>query len=413
MRKQFLIRMISIFIAFFADSLMFAQVPQIDDKIQNVRVDLSVKDGQLNGPGADEIRKAILNSCYVFIGEDPHGMAEAPKFADALTSELRVANFNTLALEISPSIARQLSSELATADPDLVHLNFLREYPDTVPFYNTREEFEFLKHAKARIGSDFRLIGFDQEFFGASKFRLDEIGKQPITKGVRDKLNEIRKEELEATKQAQQSGQFQDLFLLTADMSRLQSFATELNAENLDATPINDLLSSRRVYDAFRYDNFKSNEMRDLLMKHYFVEAHGISPPCKMLFKAGSNHGFRGIGPLRTRELGNFIAEIADESSPGGVHILLQGGQGETLEYQAVGKPMMATPVDSLSGTDQISSLKPFIRSALRFDTWSLFDLRKLRTSVQAASNADWVQLIYGYDFVVVVPHPTASHEIR
>ena len=160
----------------------------------------------------------------------------------------------------------------------------------------------------------------------------------------------------------------------------------------------------------FSKDNYRSNEMRDLLMKRNFVRMHGSTPPCGILFKAGSNHGFRGVGPLYTRELGNFLAESAEAYSNGGVHILIVGAKGESLQFQAVGTPMKAIPYDGLSD-GQLQPLKPFLELALAQKTWSLFDLRALRGSSEASP--DLQRFVYGYDFIVVIPHPTASHEIQ
>ena len=386
-----------------------AQSASLKAAIQNSRFDIDVRDGALVGPGAVTLQDATFRTCYVFLGED-HGIAEVPEFSGALLSDLVKHGTNTLALEVSPSIANQLSLELASPNPNRTTAAFLRQYPMTVPFYNTTEEFEFLKHAKARIGASFRLIGFDQEFFGASKFLLKQVGQEALTDDLREELSELQKEEQQAYSKAEQSGKFEDLFLLSADEAKLQAFATRLRSNSFNSTPFDDLLASRRVYDMFAKDNYRSNEMRDLLMKRNFVRMHREAPPCGILFKAGSNHGFRGVGPLYTRELGNFLTETADAYSNGGVHILIVGGTGESLQFQAVAAPMKATPYDALSD-GQLQPLKPFLEMALARKTWSLFDLKALRHFSEASP--DLQRYIYGYDFLIVIPHPTASHEIQ
>jgi len=138
-----------------------AQAASIENAIQSPRNDIEVSDGHLLGPGAAKIRDATSHTCYAFLGED-HGIREVPEFADALTGVVVGDGVQTLALEVSPSVARQLSLQLASPNPSQSFASFLRQFPLTVPFYNTAEEFDFLRHAKARIGTSFSLIGFDQ-----------------------------------------------------------------------------------------------------------------------------------------------------------------------------------------------------------------------------------------------------------
>ncbi len=71
---------------------------------------------------------------------------------------------------------------------------------------------------------------------------------------------------------------------------------------------------------------------------------------------------------------------------------------------------MKATPYDGLSDS-QLQPLKPFLELALTQKMWSLFDLRALRGST--AANLDLQRFIYGYDLLLVIPHPTASLEVR
>ena len=331
-----------------AISVASAQTVSLNETIQNSRSDLEVSEGNLVGPGAAILQNATSHSCYVFLGED-HGIAEVPEFADGLLSYLAHHGTNTLALEVSPSIAKELSLELASTKPEQTFTDFLRDYPTTVPFYNTKEEFEFLEHAKARIGPSFNLIGFDQEFLGAPKLLLQQVGDEALTDDLRKELGEFLRQEQLAETKAKHSGKPEDLFLFSADEATLQAFVTRLKSRGFDSTPVDDLLASRHVYEMFARDNYRSNEMRDVLMKRNFVRMHGDTPPCGILFKAGSNHGFRGIGPLNTRELGNFLAERSEAYSNGGVHILIVGGTGESLEFQAVAAPMKAIRYDALS----------------------------------------------------------------
>jgi len=160
------------------------------------------------------------------------------EFAEALTSNLVGDGVQTLALEVSPSVARQLSLQLASPDPSQSFASFLQQYPVTVPFYNTAEEFDFLRHAKARIGTSFSLIGFDQEFLGSSKFLLQKAGEQALTDDLRKELDEFKKQEQEENARAVRSGKYKDLFLLASDTAKLQTFADSLRSRGFDSAPV-------------------------------------------------------------------------------------------------------------------------------------------------------------------------------
>ena len=110
-----------------------AQVGSTTDVIRDIRSDLDLRDGHLVGPGAAKLQDVTSHACYVFLGED-HGIAEVPRFADALLIDLVPSGTNTLALEVSPSIAKQLSLELAASEPKRTYALFLRHHPATVPF---------------------------------------------------------------------------------------------------------------------------------------------------------------------------------------------------------------------------------------------------------------------------------------
>jgi|KBSMisStandDraft_5_1062788.scaffolds.fasta_scaffold00931_5 hypothetical protein len=84
--------------------------------IQDSRSDIEVRNGHLVGPGEVEIREAVSHACYIFLGED-HGIAEVPEFAEGITNISMGDGIRTLALEISPSVAEQLSAQPAGPGP--------------------------------------------------------------------------------------------------------------------------------------------------------------------------------------------------------------------------------------------------------------------------------------------------------
>ncbi len=84
------------FAAFIAVAAHAARDP-VAESVSANRSDLRIENARIAGPGADRLRTAVAESCYVYLGED-HGIAQVAQFADALTTELQPLGFHTFAL---------------------------------------------------------------------------------------------------------------------------------------------------------------------------------------------------------------------------------------------------------------------------------------------------------------------------
>jgi hypothetical protein len=122
------------------------------------RTDLSVRDQRLEGAGAAVLAAALDGAAFVFLGED-HGVAQVAQFAGTLYAILQPRGFDTLAIEVGPFTARELSAVLRRPDALEAHAAFLRDHPMSVAFYDTSEEFEFLRAAAKASGKKLRIIG--------------------------------------------------------------------------------------------------------------------------------------------------------------------------------------------------------------------------------------------------------------
>lgn len=61
--------------------------------------------------------------------------------------------------------------------------------------------------------------------------------------------------------------------------------------------------------------------------------ARGQDKPQRVLLKFGDWHVYKGINPLRQRDLGNFVAELADGRNGASLHILVLGAKGTHALY--------------------------------------------------------------------------------
>jgi len=154
-------------------------------------------------------------------------------------------------------------------------------------------------------------------------------------------------------------------------------------------------------------------------MKHNFADnykratANGARPP-KVLFKFGAWHMFKGINPLLNNDLGNYVAELADGQSTSSVRLMILGVRGEQLRFAGIGRPAAPAPLNLAEDKDSdFLYLRPMFDKLLA-DGFTLFDLRAFRPGFRSLGPVDreMERLIFGYDFLILIPHPAASHSV-
>lgn len=400
-----------------------AQNAEFSEALKKNRGAISVQDGKLAGPGADTLRAALAEAQFVALGED-HGIGQIPEFAAALCAELTPHGFHHMGLEIGPYVALDLENMARSADGASQLADFEKKYPETLAFYNWREEFGMLQKCEsAALPGHMTLWGLDQEFMGATGFLVDKILATKPGPEATAALNTLVKEVNEARAAALKSGSPGELFMMTAKQEELEHVRDLLKKQGKpEAQKLFDaFLLSREIYQKnMSGDYYASNRQRALLMKKNFSEpfaassqSNGVLP--KVFFKFGAYHMFRGINPLHSSELGNLIAEAAEANQFKSVHILIGGVKGEQLHFAGIGRPAEAAPLD-LAGDKDSSFLffKPLF-DALLANSWTLYDLRALRDGFAKYGKIDpeLERVIFGYDFVIFIPDPKASHAIQ
>ena len=115
-----------------------AQTASLDDTLTAVRRPIVVRDGRLEGAGADVLKAAMAATPYVLIGED-HGLAEVPLFSAAVFRELAARGTRDIVLEIGPEAGRRLMRVLGSADPAAETSVWMQRYPDSLAFYNLQQ----------------------------------------------------------------------------------------------------------------------------------------------------------------------------------------------------------------------------------------------------------------------------------
>ena len=383
---------------------------------------IGVQSGRLSGPGAEVLTPALADAHFVLLGED-HGIQQIPEFAAALCTELVPHGFHHMALEIGPNVAPELE-KMARSSDGLKELGaFTKKYPETIAFYNWREEFSMLQQCEKAGGSaGMTLWGVDQEFMGSAGLLLDKILATNPGPEAKAAMEALRKENDSDHEGAAKTGVPWDLFLMKTKKEDLEHARELLKRQGSpEAQKLMDaMIVSRDVYDKNKSgDYYASNRQRALLMKENFTAPFGTvmrkdGETPKVFFKFGGYHMYRGLNPMHSSELGNTANEFAEAHMLKTVHIMIFGVKGEQAHFAGIGKPSQAGPVDLTNEKDSdFAFLKPLFENQAA-NSWTIYDMRALRDKFSDYGKIDpeFERIIFGYDFVVLVPDPRASHDV-
>lgn len=364
------------------------------------------------------LQQAIGEAHFLLIGED-HGTAEIPLFASGLCDIAVPQGFHIMGIETGALAGQQLQRWLE--DGKYTGLaEFEKSYPLSLAFYNMRQEYDMLHHCSADASpAKFQLWGLDQEFVGSPKLILDQILKTKPGAEAAAQVRSLLHKNDEAYAKALKSGSFSDLFIETASEKDLENLnrllVTQGNAESRELA--HELLQSSEIYRLFSKGlGGESNRKRSLAMKerffrNYFQSAKG-GPVPKVILKFGAFHMFKGFNPLHNNDLGNYVTELADGSGLKSLHILVLGVKGTKLQVEKVSGAEGTVPFD-LNNEDHRLGFKPMLNLVLDHG-WTLFDLRGLRKNFHSSDvEKDVERLIFGYDFVLLIPRVTAASQIQ
>jgi hypothetical protein len=392
-------------------------VSQLEQKLREVRFDLRVEHGKFSGNAAEVLEKAIREAQYVLIGED-HVTREIPLFTAAVCDAMAPQGLSGMAVEGSVEAGELVTGLIDRPNRVEQMSSQLRQYPDSVAFLNIRQENDLAAHcAAAAHRPDFHLWGLDQEFLGSAGWLLDRILATHPGTPARESLERLKREEQEDAARAKESGDASKLFMFMVSDSELQNVAAQLksNGNSTANRLFGELMESHEIYLKNIEGSPESNNQRARLLKQNLrndLESAGGDPlHRKVLVKFGEWHLYKGLNPLRQRDLGNYIAEMADGEGSHALHICVLGAAGTHRLYGGYAQPGK----DEKFVMDQMEGyqwLKPAIDSQVS-EGWTLYDLRKLRFSKLGSVDAGMERLIYGYDLLIIVPELTPADYIE
>jgi len=392
------------------------------EQLTKNRYALTLESGKVSGPGMNVLSEATSDAEFVLVGED-HGIRQIPQFMGTVFEMLAPRGFHTLAIETGPSVTPPLAAFASQPDGAWRMKEFDQKYPDSVAFYEWQEEFAFLQRcARATKHGKVDLWGLDQEFMGATGYLLSKILDEKLGQDAKAAAERMMKENDDSYAAAAKTGDPTGLFMMAAKDEELASFAELLKKQGTPPAKnmLASLVLSRDIYKKnMGNEGHASNRERSLLMKENFKQAYTAARTTsdlmpKVMFKFGAYHMYRGFNKLRIDDIGDLVAELADWNATKSVHILIVGVKGTQLGFAGIGKPYAEMPLDlKADKRGDFSFLAPMFDDMLQ-GSWTLYDLRPFRSHFSSYEVADteMERMIFGYDFLVLVPDPEASHEM-
>ena len=380
--------------------------------LHEARSNLTLKDGHLAGEGARALSEAIARARYVALGED-HLTHEIPQFAAALCDVMAPQGLAAMAVETGRQVSQLVAPRLADGTASAAISALIHQYPDSVAFLDMRNEVDLATHCATAGGPTFKFWGLDQEFLGAAGWLLDMIQQQHLTPKAVEKIKQLQAEQQGDAEVAARSGDATALFLFQVNDSKLAETKKVLEAGGDETANeiFDEIVLSHTIYASHKANREWSNRTRALLLKKTFLhnlqDLHNTGKPPRVLLKFGEGHLYRGINPLHQRDLGNFVAELADGQGAQSLHIAVLGVQGMHRLYAGYARPTRLEPF-SLVMDEDYAWLKPAVAD-LMSSGWTEIDLRRLRFRRFLDLGPEWERMIYGYDFLILVPDLTPA----
>lgn len=378
--------------------------------LQNVRP-MSFDGRTFSGAGWEMLVSEGSGSEMVMLGEE-HGLHETPLLARAWFEVLRAAEFDTLAIEISPPIAQDLDRAARGGVEGIGQ--YCASHPPGPAFYFWRTEAELIAAARAAVpGRRDVLWGLDYEVTGDR--RLIERLRAKAPRSAHAALDALDNASQQGWASWRETHNPRDFFAFSADPELVRAVRAAWPRRDDDASEIlTTLEETLEINRLFPGQVWASNERRARNMRRNLVahlsraEQDGQRP--RILFKMGENHLQRGVNWTGNFDIGSLAAEVAALRGGKSFSVLVGGGAGG---HHGVLNPTVMTTVDAPVGMfDEIGFR--FLTSQLAHEGPALVDMRPARALLSGSrlrdfNNPEAVRNIFSYDALVIWNGSTAT----
>lgn len=383
--------------------------PTFEESLQQARGAITLRDGVLEGDGAKTLLDAVTASRFVLLGES-HLTREVPAFATALCRAMKP---DAYAVEVGPVETEFVASTLGKQDRIEQTRTMLSQYPWALAFLDLKEDNDVAENCTAARTPRAELWGLDQEFVGTPGFLLMRMEKTHPGKRSLVAIHAAQQAEAKAEAEAHTGHNVMKLHLLAATDAELQPLQDAVAADGTPETKriLREMLASRTIYRTGLAGNSDANRIRAVLLKQHFADHYEAlarrKPDARVFLKFGSMHTGKGFDLLHQRNLGNYVAELADRQSVQSLHIAVYGVRGNAAVMAQYRGALTMNAYDLLSEKDA-NWIAPAAKLALP-GSITIFDLRALRFHKQLELPAEWQSEIYRDDLLVLLPETTPA----
>jgi hypothetical protein len=293
-----------------------------------------------------------------------------------------------------------------------------RTYPANMAFLDNEQENDLAANCVASAtAKDAALWGLDQEFLGAASVLLRQMQQQPNGPKSKTAIRAALIKDGQAEERARYTGDFMQLFLVSAtdaDINSLQK-ALEADGSQRSRDMLRELTVSRRIYRLNAAGSPDSNAERATLLKQHFLQNYRTLqeriPAPHVLLKFGDNHMWKGFNDLHQLDLGDYVAELASVEQVPSLHIQVIAAKGTLAGIGGYARPT-TTESFVLLDVPEYAWLKPvvdLVPADSSHPEGVVLDLRKLRFR-KLAMSPEWLHEVYGYDLLVVLPAFTPAN---
>ncbi|MBC6699476.1 hypothetical protein [Hymenobacter sp. BT190] len=372
---------------------------------------LEQKGTRFSGAGWDKLREDIEKSQVVLVGED-HGMAQIPGFTQAVAEVLKPKVY---VAEIDKYQARDLAR--LAAQPGLP-VAVERQYPMGLSFYSWAEEFEL---ARALRAQNTAIVGLEQVgFFAPGRF-YSLLAEKTKNRQSAAYLRQ-RGAAYQAHNQAVMGTDPGQLMVYRHTPATLDSLTALARSESPEVQRmVQEYITSVRINQTAIQPKtgLQSHQDRvNLMRRNLMVELPAYQLPSqplpKMLFKFGAGHMGRGASFTGgVYDVGNLALNLAEMQDQKSLHIFIIGKQG--TQTSGFNLQDFSKNVATYSNAET-SMIRPFVAATPAGAAWQVFDVRPLRRALLRdqlkISSAALVTTLMNFDYVVIIPETTASHNI-
>jgi hypothetical protein len=374
------------------------------------RMPLGFDGSRFSGAGLDWLLKRGGEAHAFLIGEE-HGIAENPKLAAALFTELAPHGYRYVAIEVSPPMASAIGQALARGDAALRQL--LTAPESRVPFFGLREEADWLRAARAAVprGRPF-LWGVDYDV-AADRFLIARLKAKAKPGGASRALDRVSAASAASWARYEETKNPQFIYSFSGDPALVEAVERAWPGADGESRIIletlRETLAINRLWGAGK--GYESNLRRSRLMRanllRYWREKERRDPDGRVLMKLGASHLVRGLNMSDVFDLGTLVPELTAARVGSSFHLLvLPGPSSQTANLD----PTRFVYVPGKR--DEYGEGMDIFDKAVLPDGFTLFDTAALRPLASSAGRdlplPLW-RVIHGFDAVLVMTGSTPS----